>query len=149
MAMCLASILCIFIGIFPNVLFSLLPYKVEYHVYTSSHVIGQLQLLIFAVLAFIFLIRFKLYPPEIPSTVLSFDWLYRVLLLRITLSVFKILRLIWDYFSNKFIQFVNYIFNLLQNSSNKADINPVTVGSSTVLILFSLGFVLICNYFLF
>ncbi|MGC6485150.1 MAG: Na(+)/H(+) antiporter subunit D, partial [Candidatus Puniceispirillales bacterium] len=45
--------------------------------YDASHVIGQLQLLIFAMLAFVFLMWAKLYPPEIRSTVLNTDWFYR------------------------------------------------------------------------
>ncbi|MEL6827753.1 MAG: Na(+)/H(+) antiporter subunit D, partial [Pseudomonadota bacterium] len=48
-----------------------------YAPYTVDHVLTQLQLLMFAVLAFILLKRFGLYPPEKPGTILDTDWLYR------------------------------------------------------------------------
>ena len=148
-AMLIASFLCICIGIFPNLLFSLLPYDVNYHVYTSSHVIGQLQLLIFAILAFAILIRFKLYPPEIPSTVLNFDWLYRRLLLKIAINILTILKWNWEILGIAFTNYIMFIYMYFYQKSKQAQSNPVTVGSSTVLILFSLGLVLIFNYFLF
>ena len=54
-----------------------LPYEMSYQPYDASHIIGQMQLLIFAMLAFVFLMWAKLYPPEIRSTVLNADWFYR------------------------------------------------------------------------
>ena len=36
-----------------------------------------MELLIFSILAFTFLMRFGFYPPELKSTVLNTDWLYR------------------------------------------------------------------------
>ena len=82
-AMGIAALLCVGIGVFPKPLYAILPYAVDYHPYDFSHVTGQLQLLIFAMLAFIFLVRMKWYPPEIPSTVLNSDWFYRSLVPRL------------------------------------------------------------------
>ncbi|MDJ0922615.1 MAG: Na(+)/H(+) antiporter subunit D [Henriciella sp.] len=48
-----------------------------YNPYTLDHIITQLQLLMLAVLAFMLLKRFGLYPPERPGTILDTDWLYR------------------------------------------------------------------------
>ncbi len=76
-AMGIAAILCISIGVMPTLYYQLLPYPMAYNPYDASHVIGQMELLVFAMLAFIFLIRCGLYPPEIPSTVLNTDWFYR------------------------------------------------------------------------
>jgi multicomponent Na+:H+ antiporter subunit D len=76
-AMGLASILCIGIGSFPGLFYQILPYSLDYNPYDASHVVGQLQLLIFSILAFTFLMTFKFYPPELRSTVLNTDWLYR------------------------------------------------------------------------
>jgi multicomponent Na+:H+ antiporter subunit D len=76
-AMVIASILCIVIGIFPSVFYQILPYEISYQPYDFSHVVGQLQLLMFAALAFICLWHFKIYPPELNSTVLNSDWIYR------------------------------------------------------------------------
>ncbi|MEC7439086.1 MAG: Na(+)/H(+) antiporter subunit D [Pseudomonadota bacterium] len=76
-AMGLASVLCIAIGSLPTWFYQLLPYSLDYNPYDASHVVGQLQLLIFSILAFTFLMTFKFYPPELRSTVLNTDWLYR------------------------------------------------------------------------
>jgi len=77
-AMGIAAALCIGVGVFPGALYSILPYEVKYEPYTADHVITQMQLLMFAILAFALLVRFKLYPAEIPSTNLDVDWFYRV-----------------------------------------------------------------------
>ena len=83
-AMILSSILCILIGIFPSLFYQILPYSTYYQPYDFSHVLSQLQLLMFAVFAFICLWHFKIYPPELNSTVLNSDWFYRVLFYKIT-----------------------------------------------------------------
>ncbi len=76
-AMGISALLCIAIGVYPQPLFDLLPYPMSYQPYTTGHVITQLQLLLFAVLAFVVLIRVGVYPPEIRSTNLDTDWFYR------------------------------------------------------------------------
>lgn len=79
-AMGIAAGLCVAIGVAPEMLYALLPYEVTYKVWDAGHVLGELQLLLFAVLAFAFLMLRGLYPPEIDSTVLNTDWLFRRLL---------------------------------------------------------------------
>lgn len=76
-AMAGASVLCIAIGSFPTIFYQILPYSIDYNPYDASHVLGQMELLIFSILAFTFLMRFGFYPPELKSTVLNTDWLYR------------------------------------------------------------------------
>jgi multicomponent Na+:H+ antiporter subunit D len=77
LAMALAAALCITIGVYPGPLYALLPYAVFFDPYTAGHVIAQSQLLLFAMLAFAILMRAGLYPPELPSVNLDFDWIYR------------------------------------------------------------------------
>ena len=77
LAMGVIAVACIAIGVFPQLLYSLLPYATDYAPYTSTHVVTQLQLLLFSALGFVMLFRSGLYPPEIPSVNLDFDWLYR------------------------------------------------------------------------
>jgi len=79
-AMALTAALCIGIGVFPGALYALLPHAVDYVPYTSSHVLSQLQLLVFSALAFSVLMRTGIYPPELRSVNLDCDWLYRRLL---------------------------------------------------------------------
>jgi multicomponent Na+:H+ antiporter subunit D len=76
-AMGLTAALSIGIGVYPAPLYALLPFPVNYVPYTLSHVVTDLQLLMFSALAFSVLQRTGLYPPELRSTVLDFDWLYR------------------------------------------------------------------------
>ena len=80
LAMGLAAILCIFIGTQPQYLYSLLPLKVDYWPYDTTHVLAQLQLLFFSAMAFVWLNKQGLYPPELHSTNLDVEWIYRKIL---------------------------------------------------------------------
>ncbi len=76
-AMGITAALCVLIGVFPQPLYDLLPYRVDFTAYTVEHVVTQLQLLLFSALAFTVLMRTGLYPPELRSINLDFDWLWR------------------------------------------------------------------------
>ncbi len=76
-AMAITAALCIGIGTFPAVFYALLPFKVDYQPYSLDHVVAQLQLLFWSALAFTLLMRTGIYPPELRSTNLDFDWFYR------------------------------------------------------------------------
>lgn len=76
----LAALLCIFIGIQPQYLYTLLPWEVEYWPYSTTHVLSQLQLLLFAVLAFVWLHKLGQHPQEVRSVNIDADWLYRKLM---------------------------------------------------------------------
>ena len=85
-AMVLFSVLCILLGVFPNLLYAYLPYPVEYVPYTAGKVLFYLQLLLFSGLAFFLLL------PLMKRTLtisLDTDWLWRVLLLRIARGVYE------------------------------------------------------------
>jgi len=79
-AMSIAAILCIFIGSQPQYLYALLPWEVDYWPYDTTHVLAQLQLLFFSALAFVWLNKQGLYPPELHSVNIDAEWLYRKLL---------------------------------------------------------------------
>jgi multicomponent Na+:H+ antiporter subunit D len=76
-AMALTAALCIGIGIYPQPLYALLPFPVHYEPYTSTHVLSQLQLLVFSALAFSVLMWTGIYPPEMRAVNLDSDWIYR------------------------------------------------------------------------
>ncbi len=76
-AMAIAAALCVGLGVYPDPLYAILPYAVDYVPYTTEHVVTQLQLLIFSALAFTVLMRTGIYPPEMRSTNLDTDWFYR------------------------------------------------------------------------
>ena len=79
-AMSIAAVLCIFIGTQPQYLYALLPWKVDYWPYDVTHVLAQLQILFFSALAFVWLNKQGLYPPELHSVNLDMEWFYRKLL---------------------------------------------------------------------
>lgn len=76
-AMAVASAFCIGLGVAFPLLYAILPNSVEYHPYTTPHVINQLQLLMFAALAFLVLIKTGLYPAEKRAVNLDSDVVYR------------------------------------------------------------------------
>ena len=86
-AMGIAAFLCVFNGIFPWLLYSLLPNEVDYHPYSLTHVITQTQLLFFSALAFTYLKLSGIYPPELRSVNLDADWFYRKGLRRLNRAV--------------------------------------------------------------
>ncbi len=73
-AMGLAAGACVLIGILPALLYSYLPYPVDYAPYTARHVTSTLGLLAFTALGF-FLLLAHLNPE--PSVSLDTDWFYR------------------------------------------------------------------------
>lgn len=79
-AMGIAAFLCVFIGSYPWLLYSILPYDTGYNPYDATHVLAQTQLLFFSALAFVWLNLKGLYPPELPSVNLDAEWLYRRLI---------------------------------------------------------------------
>ena len=89
-AMVLLSVLCILLGVFPDLLYAYLPYPVEYVPYTAGKVLFYLQLLLFSGLAFFLLL------PLMKRTLtisLDTDWLWRVLLYRIARATLSCHRL--------------------------------------------------------
>ncbi len=88
-AMSIAAILCLVIGIRPNWLYNLLPFDTGYQPYDTSHVLAQLQLLLFSALAFVWLNLRGLYPPELRSVNLDVEWIYRRFLPGLLRSIMK------------------------------------------------------------
>lgn len=68
------AVLCIAMGIYPDVLYRILPYPVNFHPYTPSHVIGTLQLLLMTVVG-VWLFLEKLAPHAVIN--MDTDWFYR------------------------------------------------------------------------
>jgi multicomponent Na+:H+ antiporter subunit D len=77
LAMALAAVLCVAIGSLPWLFYRLLPFEATFVPYSLDHVVGQVQLLFLSALAFTLLMRTGIYPPELRSTNLDFDWTYR------------------------------------------------------------------------
>lgn len=117
LAMGISAFLCVAIGVYPEPLYALMPYPeaiADYHPYAPYHVVEQLQLLIWAVIAFAVLILAKWYPAEVPSTNLDTDWFYRVpgrsLLCWAAAAVRAIWRLVWNVFTSRATDFMNRVY---------------------------------------
>ena len=75
-AMVLFATLCVGIGLFPQTLYGLLPFPVDYQPYTVDHVTTMVQLLMFGGLAFVVVLPLLTRKPTIT---LDWDWFWRCL----------------------------------------------------------------------
>jgi multicomponent Na+:H+ antiporter subunit D len=80
-AMVLMAALCIGLGVWPQPLYAILPYEVDYAPYTGAHLVSQLQLLLFAGLAFFVMLPLM---KRTETISLDFDWFYRRFLVAIS-----------------------------------------------------------------
>jgi multicomponent Na+:H+ antiporter subunit D len=145
-AMGIAAALCIGIGVYPDPLYSILPYAIDYHPYDASHVTGQLQLLIFAMLAFVFLIRMKWYPPEIPSVVLNSDWFYRRLAPRLAAPLIGGIVALSRGLSQGIKDGRDNVINALENLMHNPITGPTVPGKAVMLQALLLSVILVLAY---
>ncbi|GAB4171274.1 MAG: Na(+)/H(+) antiporter subunit D [Geothermobacteraceae bacterium] len=73
-AMALFSFICVFLGVYPEPLYAILPFPVEFHAYTFEHTLNQFQLLMFSALAFFMLLPLL---KRTETISLDTDWFYR------------------------------------------------------------------------
>ncbi len=110
LAMYLFSFLCIALGVYPDPLYAILPYTVNYVPYTAEHVIAQLQLLLFSGLAFFVLL------PMMKRTLtisLDFDWFYRVLFPGIWRMFLRIGNPAWSGVKKRTLSFIEWLVDLV------------------------------------
>jgi len=74
LAMGITAFLCVFIGLYPQSLFHILPHPAHYHTFTLHHIAGTLQLIFLS--GFAFLIARKVFAPH-EGLILDFDYFYR------------------------------------------------------------------------
>jgi multicomponent Na+:H+ antiporter subunit D len=148
-AMGFTAFLCIFIGIYPDPLYALLPYDVAYKPYTMSHVIGQLQLLCFALLAFVVLMRTSIHPPEIRAVNLDVDWIYRRLIPTLYIIIHaKVVNafLLFEVVANTLVQVV--IKSLYRLHGPETGVSRMRgVGAMVMWVAILLGIALTASYF--
>lgn len=121
-AMALAAALCIFIGVYPTWLYSLLPFDVEYVPYDATHVIAQLQLLFFSALAFTWLKLSGIYPPELPSVNVDVEWIYRRAGPRLIGAAGSVIGMVDNYLRRLFLDTVRKLMETLQASYGPASV---------------------------
>jgi len=148
LAMAITAFLCVFIGCYPAPLYAILPYPVDFEPYSSYHVIQQLQLLMFSALAFTVLMLYKIYPPELKSTNLDTDWIYRRALPILVRRVMKIFgyaeERVFAFTRRRIDGFVAAVFRAHGPQGIVARTWPT--GSTVLWVAFLLGFTLILYY---
>ena len=73
-AMVLLAAFCVLIGIFPQLLYSISPWQLDYVPYTQRHVVETLQLLLFSGVAFFVMLPWL---KRTQTVSLDTDWIYR------------------------------------------------------------------------
>lgn len=149
LAMGVTAFLCIFIGVYPDPLYALLPYDVVYKPYTTNHVIAQLQLLFFALLAFAVLMRSGIHPPEIRAVNLDVDWIYRRFIPKLYIPIAALIGLIWTALSEAALknlgQFQNLLYRWHGPETGMARVRPT--GAMVIWVAILLAATLIASYF--
>ncbi len=139
-AMMLAAGFCIFIGCYPWLLYSLLPFSVDYTPFDTTHVITQLQLLFYSALAFTWLTLKGLYPPELRSVNIDIEWFYRKLFPRCWSSVLIFFTKLNAYFIGvKNLIFI-FTYNTLQRLYGQKSMLLRQLDTSAFLVLSILCF---------
>ena len=132
-AMVVSAFLCFAIGIFPNLLYELLPFKAMYTPYTYNHAISQTHLLLFSGLAFFVSLK---YLERTLTITLDFDWFYRkgnALIKSLITSSFCII----EFTKNKFTGLITYErFEKMENYLIKQ--NNISLMLTVVVIIFTL-----------
>jgi len=144
-AMVLFAVACIGLGCFPEVLYRLLPYEVEYVPYTADHLLTQFQLLLFAGLAFFVML------PIMKRTLtisLDSDWLWRRLAFGISAWVISIFDRIYDLAGDYYAIYRGRLFNLLERHHGQTGILARTwpTGSMVLWVAILLGTYLVLYY---
>jgi multicomponent Na+:H+ antiporter subunit D len=148
LAMGITAFFCIAIGVYPEPLYQLLPYEVDYVPYTTTHVITQLQLLFFSALAFTVLMRTGIYPPEMRSVNVDFDWTYRKLGPALIGACRHVINAIWGGLIARSAEQLSKGFDKVQNAHGAEGLLARTwpTGSMVLWIAILLGGTLLITY---
>jgi multicomponent Na+:H+ antiporter subunit D len=114
-AMAMSACLCITIGVYPQILYQLLPYDTGYNPYDATHVLAQTQLLFFSALAFVWLNLRGLYPPELRSVNLDADWFYRRLIPKILTPTYMVILRIDAQIRSRFMRYFRYVISYISH----------------------------------
>ena len=131
LAMILTAFSCVLIGVYPKVLYHVLPYHVHYHAYTADHVIGIVQLFLFSGL--VFMLAKKYFDPH-KVLVLDLDYFYRMGGRAIAWSCDKILNDLRVAVQNVAINFRVFAVNLGKNPSLAPKKRPIGMAAGWAII---------------
>ena len=108
--------------------------------------VGQLQLLIFSILAFTFLMTFKFYPPELKSTVLNTDWLYRRVAPVIGRPVLAGVMAVWRSFVAALAGYRDMVLDTVEKVMHAPIAGPTVPGKAVMIQTMLLAIILAVGY---
>jgi multicomponent Na+:H+ antiporter subunit D len=108
-AMGIAAFLCTLLGVYPKILYNMLPYPVLYEPYAAGHVVAMSQLLLFTFVAF-WLLRGMLHGT--PTISLDTDWFYRIPGKRVIWFCEKPLMAFASFIDRSVLRLADYFVNL-------------------------------------
>lgn len=148
LAMAILAGLAIMIGIFPTQFFSLLPFAGDYHIYTASHIVTQMQMILFAALVFGLALRYGVYPIAKNGINLDFDWLTRKLGMNLLNKVGFGIMFLWHWTIDRALDFVGYIMDQADKTHGlKSGISrPISSGLAVSVIVTLFGIALVVAY---
>jgi len=146
MAMVLLAFLCIALGVWPEPLYAILPFPVDYVPYTRAHVVAMLQLLLFSGLAFFIML------PQMKRTLtitLDWDWFYRWLGPRAIKQVTRVLNRWHVHTRLGFLRHLGTLFGTLFLYHGPQGILARTwaTGSMVLWVVILLGIYLVAYYY--
>jgi multicomponent Na+:H+ antiporter subunit D len=146
MAMTLFAFLCIALGVWPEPLYAILPFPVDYVPYTRTHVVEMLQLLLFSGLAFFIMLP---YLKRTPTITLDWDWFYRWLGPR---AVSKVTHVLSRWHAHKRIDFLRHVGTLfgtlfLYHGPQGILARTWATGSMVLWVVILLGIYLVAYYY--
>ena len=145
-AMGIAALLCIFIGCYPYLLYSYLPYEVDYLPFDIPHVVEQIQLLFFSALAFIWLQLQGIYPPELKSTNIDSEWTYRKLWPSVYSYLVRAAQLMNQGFRNGLVSLTSTFTPFARKQSYDL-LMPWSVRGMVLVVVAMLGLALLLSFF--
>ncbi len=136
-AMGLAAAACLIIGVYPTALYDILPYPVAYKVWDIGHVLGELQLLAFAVLVFALMLKIGIYPLHGAHTVIYTDWITRSAIPHIAVEFGLPLLAIWQRFRNRFVALMLRLLRASEDASRESGLvsGIASTGAAAALFL--------------
>lgn len=135
------AFLCIFMGVYPKILYDMLPFPVEYVPFTLTRVFSITQMFIFTFLGF-WLLR-KLVRGY-PSYVLDTDWIVRITGLRLIRFCTDTLPVFGSFLDRQTVRAANAVVAGIRNPAIAVKLTPMAIGIgiALALILFSIYLVL-------
>ena len=138
-SMGILSFLCVFIGVYPKILYSMLPFPVEFAPYTITRVFSLTQMFIFTFLGF-WLLR-KMVVGH-PTFTLDTDWIARIMGMRLIRFCIVHLPAFGSYLDKQMIRATNAVIAGIRNPAIEVKLTPMAIGIGILLSLVLFSFYL-------